>query len=153
MSHAIRFRKAGRQDLGPIVGLLADDVLGAEREDLSHPLNPGYARAFEAIDRDPNQLLMVVEKEGAIIGCFQITFLPSLSRKGNWRGQIESVRVASSERGQGIGRAMFQWAIEECRRRGCGIVQLTTDKSRNDAHRFYESLGFLASHEGMKLTL
>ena len=88
-----------------------------------------------------------------MIGCLQLTFIPGLSRAGMWRGQIEAVRVAAAQRGRGVGRAMLRWAIEQCRARGCGLVQLTTDKRRADAHRFYESLGFGASHEGMKLAL
>lgn len=147
------FRRARREDVAAIVAMLADDELGRQREDLSDPPAPAYVEAFAAIDADPNQLLAVAEVGGDIAGCLQITFIPGLSRRGMWRGQIESVRVASSTRGSGLGRAMIGWAIGECRRRDCGLVQLTTDKSRSDAHRFYESLGFVASHEGMKLTL
>jgi GNAT superfamily N-acetyltransferase len=98
-------------------------------------------------------MLVAVEQEETLIGCMQLTFIPGISRRGAWRGHIESVRVARSRRGGGIGTAMFQWAIAECRRRGCGLVQLFTDKSRADAHRFYERLGFKSSHEGMKLAL
>jgi ribosomal protein S18 acetylase RimI-like enzyme len=147
------YRRATMADLPAIVRLLADDELGQAREDASDPPNAAYRAAFEAIERDPNQLLAVVEHIGAIIGCLQLSFIPGLSRLGMWRGQIESVRIASTQRGGGIGRAMFEWAIGECRARGCGLVQLTTDKSRPDAIRFYESLGFVASHEGMKLAL
>ncbi|CFN73684.1 acetyltransferase [Bordetella pertussis] len=95
----------------------------------------------------------MVERAGQIIGCLQLSFIPGLSRRGLWRGQIESVRVAASERGAGTGRALFEWAIAQCRDKGCGLVQLTTDKQRADARRFYESLGFKATHEGMKLDL
>lgn len=147
------FRRAIAADLPMIVGLLADDELGRQREDATLPPNARYVEAFAAIDRDPNQLLAVVERDHEIIGCLQLTFIPGLSRLGMWRGQIESVRIASAERGSGIGRTMFEWAIEECRRRGCELVQLTTDKRRPDAARFYEALGFSASHEGMKLSL
>ncbi len=94
-----------------------------------------------------------MEDKGVLVGCLQLTFVPGLSRLGMWRGQIESVRIEMGHRGQGLGRKMFEWAIAECRRRGCGLVQLTTDKSRAEAYKFYESLGFRASHEGMKLTL
>lgn len=146
-------RKAVRADLPAIVALLADDPLGAAREDTGPPLDPRYAEAFAAIERDPNQLLAVVDDGGTVIGCLQITFIPGLSRRGMLRGQIESVRVAAARRKSGLGRLMFDWAIAECRRRGCGLVQLTTDKSRADAQRFYQSLGFTASHEGMKLPL
>lgn len=146
-------RRATAADLEAIVALLADDVLGRARENPGSPLDPCYAEAFAAIERDPNQLLAVAEEGGAIVGCLQLSFIPGLSRRGLWRGQIESVRVASSRRGGGLGRKLFDWAIEECRRRGCGLVQLTTDKQRPEARRFYESLGFVASHEGMKLAL
>lgn len=149
----LTFRAASEQDLPAIVALLADDELGSSREDASLPLNDAYVDAFAAIDSDPNQLLTVVEKDGAIAGCLQLTFIPGLSRRGMWRGQIESVRIAASQRGSGLGRQMLEWAIEECRSRGCGLAQLTTDKTRKDACRFYASLGFTASHEGMKLSL
>ena len=123
------------------------------REDASHPPNPAYVAAFAAIGRDPNQMLAVVEQDGGVVGCLQLSFIPGLSRLGMWRGQIESVRIAAELRGSGLGRRMFEWAIEQCRARGCGLVQLTTDASRPQAHRFYESLGFAASHVGMKLAL
>ena len=147
------FRPAIASDLAGIVAMLADDELGQQREDPSTALNQKYSDAFAAIDHDSNQLLAVVEEDGILLGCLQITFIPGLSRLGMWRGQIESVRVAAGHRGEGLGRKMFEWAINECRSRGCGLVQLTTDKSRADASKFYESLGFKASHEGMKLTL
>lgn len=147
-------RRARREDVATIVALLAEDALGATREDIADPPAPAYLDAFDAVDADPNQLLAVVDgADGAVVGCLQISFIPGLSRRGMWRGQIESVRVAASQRGAGLGRAMFVWAIAECRERGCGLIQLTTDKSRGDARRFYESLGFIASHEGMKLSL
>ena len=149
-----RFRRATIDDVPAIVALLADDQLGRLRDDPSPPLDRRYFQAFAAIDGDPNQLLAVaVGAAGEVVGCLQISFIPGLSRRGLLRGQIESVRVAASHRGEGLGRAMFEWAIAECRARGCGVVQLTTDKSRRDAHRFYERLGFVASHEGMKLVL
>ena len=147
------FRPAIASDLAGIVAMLADDELGQQREDPSTALNQKYSDAFAAIDHDSNQLLAVVEEDGILLGCLQITFIPGLSRLGMWRGQIESVRFAAGHRGEGLGRKMFEWAINECRSRGCGLVQLTTDKSRADASRFYGSLGFKASHEGMKLTL
>lgn len=149
----LTFRRAGAADLEDIVALLADDELGRRREDPDPPLNPRYIDAFAAIDADRNQFLAVVEEGGEIVGCLQLSFIPGLSRLGLWRGQIESVRIASSRRGGGLGKRMFEWAIDECRKRGCEIVQLTTDKSRADARRFYEQLGFVASHEGMKLAL
>jgi len=149
----LTFRRATERALEDIVALLADDELGRKREDPDPPLNPRYIDAFAAIDADRNQYLAVVEEGGEIVGCLQLTFIPGLSRLGAWRGLIESVRIASSRRGSGLGRRMFEWAIEECRRRRCEIVQLTTDKSRTEAKRFYEGLGFVASHEGMKLAL
>ena len=149
----ISIRKAIDADLTAIVAMLADDALGSTREDNRSPLNRCYTDAFKAIDSDPNQLLAVVEHDGKVVGCLQLSFIPGLSRKGMWRGQIESVRIASDIRGGGIGRQMIEWAIEQCRKRNCGLVQLTTDKSRADAIRFYKSLGFVDSHEGMKLSL
>ncbi len=149
----IDFRRARPEDLSSIVALLADDSLGSAREKPGVPLDARYSHAFDAIDRDPNQLLAVVERDGELLGCLQLTFIPGLSRTGMWRGQIESVRIASSYRGEGLGGVMFRWVIKQCRDRGCGLVQLTTDKARADALRFYEGLGFRASHEGMKLSL
>jgi ribosomal protein S18 acetylase RimI-like enzyme len=147
------FRRATGADVPAIVKLLADDVLGRAREDVRDPPNPKYVAAFAAIDADGNQLLAVAERDRAVVGCLQISFIPGLSKIGTWRGQIESVRISADHRGGGLGRKMIEWAIAECRRRGCGTVQLTTDKSRLDAQRFYTSLGFAASHEGMKLEL
>lgn len=146
-------RRATLDDVPAIVALLADDVLGRAREVSATPLDPRYAGAFAAIDTDPNQLLMVMERNGTVVGCCQITVIPGLSNIGRWLGQIEGVRIAASERGKGLGEILIRWAIDECRRRGCGAVQLTTDKRRTGAHRFYERLGFVASHEGMKLAL
>jgi GNAT superfamily N-acetyltransferase len=151
-----RLRAALAADLPAIVGLLADDSLGAGRENRKD-MEP-YGRAFAAIDADPHQLLVVGEhvpagmEDGPVAATFQLSFLPGISRQGSWRSQIEGVRVAASLRGQGIGKVMVQWAIDESRRRGCSVMQLTTHKSRTDARRFYEQLGFDASHEGMKLT-
>lgn len=149
----IVFRRAYAQDLPAIVALLADDTLGAGREDPSTPLAPSYLDAFSAIAADPNQLLVVAVDGPEVIGTLQLTFIPGLSRKGALRGQIEAVRVARHRRSGGIGGKMFEWAIEKCRSRGCSHVQLTTDKGRADAHRFYESLGFTGSHLGYKKTL
>jgi len=150
---ALNFRSATPADLPAIIALLADDILGQGREDASDPPNPAYVAAFAAISADTNQLLVVVEDAGCLIGCLQLSFIPGLSRLGMWRGQIEGVRIAADRRGDGLGRQIFAWAIAECRARGCGLVQLTTDKHRPEARRFYESLGFVASHEGMKLPL
>jgi len=147
------FRRAIMGDLEAIVGLLADDPLGREREQSGTGLDPRYAEAFAAIERDPNQLLAVAGRGGQVIGVLQLSFIPGLTRRGMWRGQIEGVRVAGGERGSGVGRAMLEWAVAACRERGCGLVQLTSDKRRPAAHAFYEALGFQASHEGYKLML
>jgi ribosomal protein S18 acetylase RimI-like enzyme len=153
MTDGIRFRSASRDDLQTIVKLLADDELGTERESLDQHDYSQYEKAFEAILGDPNPLFAVAIMGAEIVGCMQLSFVPGLSHQGSWRGQIESVRTASSHRGQGIGRAFFQWAFQQFRERGCGLVQLTSDKRRAESIGFYESLGFRATHEGMKLTL
>lgn len=147
-------RPATAQDLPAIVTMLADDPLGAQRERNTSPLPAAYLQAFEAIDRDPNNELVVVEgDDGRAVAVLQLTFTPYLTHQGGWRATIEGVRVSSALRGTGVGRAFFAWAIERARARGCHVVQLTTDKQRPDARRFYESLGFAATHEGMKLKL
>ena len=145
------FRDARREDVPEIVALLADDVLGASRE--TGAVDDAYWAAFERIAADPNNRLVVAEIDGQLAGTLQLTLLPGLSRHGMLRAQIEAVRVAAGRRGQGVGRAMIEWAVEQARGHGCGMVQLTSDKRRGDAIRFYESLGFAASHEGMKLPL
>ncbi|MFO1301563.1 MAG: GNAT family N-acetyltransferase [Burkholderiaceae bacterium] len=146
-------RRATREDLPAIVALLADDVLGAQRERPGLPLASGYAQAFDAIERDPNCELLVACRDRRVVGTMQLDCTPGLSRQGAWRATIEAVRVASPERSKGTGRAMIEWAIERAHARGCRIVQLSTDRSRVDAHRFYERLGFVASHLGMKLEM
>ena len=146
---AFVFRRAASDDLPAIVALLADDPIGSGRESVGVQLDPCYAEAFAAIERDPNQLLAVAEIGGKVIGVLQLSFIPGLTRRGMWRGQIEGVRVAAAERGTGIGRAMLLWAVEECRKRGCGLVQLTSDKRRTDAHGFYEALGFQGDARGL----
>ncbi len=145
------FRRATRADVPAIVALLANDALGSQREQASDPLPDSYFVAFAEIERDPNQLLTVVELAGEVIGTLHLTYLPSLTYRGGKRALIEAVRVAASQRNQGIGQRMFEWAIAQAREAGCHMVQLTTDKRRPDAVRFYESLGFAASHIGMKL--
>lgn len=149
----VAFRRACAPDLPAIVGLLADDPIGRLREDASEPLIAAYLDAFAAIEADPNQLLAVATAGDQIVGTLQISFIPGLSRKGMWRGQIEGVRIAADHRGAGLGRRAFEWATAECRARGCGLVQLTTDRDRPEAHRFYEQLGFTASHLGYKKAL
>jgi len=146
-------RPASRSDLPAIVRLLSDDVLGGGRERAQGAVDPRYEAAFEAIQSDPNQAFLVAERDGQMVGCLQLSFIPGLSRLGAWRGQIESVRVKQDCRGRGVGSEMIRLAIAECRERGCKLVQLTSDKQRTDAIRFYERLGFEASHEGMKLPL
>jgi GNAT superfamily N-acetyltransferase len=148
-----RFRAAAAGDLQAVVTMLADDDLGRGREDASGPLDAAYIAAFAAISEDPNQHCLVAEAAGRVIGYLQISFIPGLSRRGAWRGLIESVRVAPSERGRGIGAAMMREAIRLCQARGCSLVQLTSDRRRTEAHRFYGRLGFVASHEGFKLAL
>ncbi len=149
----LTFREATRADLEMIVGLLADDPLGAMRERFEDPLPRAYEEAFSAIDSDPNHRLIVCESKGDLAGIFQLSFLPNLTYIGRWRAQVEGVRVAGSHRRKGIGRAMMEYAITESRARGCYLLQLTTDKKRPEAVTFYESLGFVASHEGMKMRL
>jgi GNAT superfamily N-acetyltransferase len=147
------FRRATRDDVAHIVRLLADDPLGSTRERDTDPLPGSYHEAFDAIDADPGNELIVVERDGAIVGTFQLTFIPGLSFQGAKRAQIEAVRVDAPYRSLGIGARMFEWAIERARQRGCRFLQLTTNAARTDAHRFYDRLGFAASHVGMKLDL
>lgn len=147
------FRDARRDEVPAIVRLLADDPLGATRERPGETVAETYWAAFDAIARDPNNRLIVAEDDGAVVGCLQLTFIHGLTYAGGLRAQIEGVRVAASHRGRGLGRQLFDWAIAEARRRGVRLVQLTTNKARTDALRFYENLGFTASHEGMKLDL
>ncbi|MBY5769460.1 GNAT family N-acetyltransferase [Rhizobium leguminosarum bv. viciae] len=148
------FRLARLSDLAAIVRLLGDDDLGGAREIVSDPVDARYLSAFAAIEADANQLLAVAtDAADQVVGSLQLSFLPGLSRTGMWRGQIESVRVARNLRGSGLGAQFIEWAIAQCAERGCGLVQLTSDKARGDAIRFYERLGFVASHEGLKRTL
>ncbi len=150
---SIQFREAVRNDLPAIVNMLADDPLGVRREQNIQPLPPSYYEAFTAIEADPRNELIVAVADGLVVGVMQLTFIPGLSYQGSWRMLIEGVRVATASRGKGVGGAMLTWAINRARERGCHIVQLTTNKQRADARRFYERLGFAASHEGMKLVL
>jgi ribosomal protein S18 acetylase RimI-like enzyme len=152
-SPSLTFRRALRDDVPAIVRLLADDALGAARERGEEPLPDSYYRAFTAIERDPNQELTVVERDGRVVGVLQITFIPYLTYQGGWRAQIEGVRVARDLRSTGVGRSLCEWAIARARGRGCHLVQLTTDKTRPEALRLYRALGFEPTHEGMKLHL
>jgi GNAT superfamily N-acetyltransferase len=150
---SLTFRPAIREDLERIVQLLADDPLGSKREAVSLPIASSYERAFEAIAGDLNNELVVAEQAATVVGVLQLTFIPYLTHQGSWRALIEGVRVAAEVRSTGVGKQLFIWAIGRARERGCRMVQLTSDKSRPDAIRFYQSLGFTASHEGMKLQL
>jgi GNAT superfamily N-acetyltransferase len=147
------FRLATRDDVAPIIHMLADDFLGKGRDDAREPLGEAYYAAFDALETDPNNELYVVERAGEIVGTFHLTFIPGLSNNGAWRAQIEAVRVASPHRGRGIGKQMFDWTADRARQRGCRVLQLTTHIERKDAHRFYERLGFVSSQIGMKLKL
>ncbi|KRV50913.1 GNAT family acetyltransferase [Wenjunlia vitaminophila] len=145
------FRPAQEPDLPAIVALLADDPLGASRES-PDDLAP-YRAAFERLRGDPNQLLLVATERGEVVGTLQLSFLAGLSRRGSSRALIEAVRVHRDQRGEGLGGRMVQWAVDEARRRGCALIQLTSDVTRTDARRFYERLGFVASHVGFKMPL
>lgn len=149
----VTLRDARREDIPVIVEMLADDVLGSGRESAGAEVPLLYYDAFDEMAGDPNNRLLIAEHDGAIVGTLQLTFIRGLSRQGAKRAQIEGVRVASGHRGEGLGEAIFRAAIGMARAQGCNIVQLTTDKQRADAHRFYEKLGFRATHEGMKLAL
>jgi GNAT superfamily N-acetyltransferase len=150
---SFHFRQAKEADLPQILGLLNDDILGKSREETSDQVDESYPIAFKAINDDPNNWLIVVAEQDIIIGFCQLTFIPGLSRGGAWRAQIESVRIASNKRSNGIGAAMMHHVIDLARQRNCRLMQLTSDKHRLDAHRFYAKLGFVASHDGFKLTL
>jgi GNAT superfamily N-acetyltransferase len=144
-------RRAERDDVARLVELIAADQIGATRD--GGDLAP-YERAFATIDADPAQLLVTVtDAHGEVVGTLQLTFIPGLARRGGLRAQIEAVRVREDLRGQGLGHELFAWAVAEARHRGCTLVQLTSDKRRDEAHRFYGRLGFVASHEGFKLRL
>ncbi|TYS61851.1 GNAT family N-acetyltransferase [Bacillus infantis] len=153
MEAKISIRTAAQGDLDSIVLMLADDVLGSTRERYEHPLPDSYKKAFQAISSDPNNELIVACRGTEVVGVQQITFTPYLTHQGGWRATIEGVRTAASVRGMGIGSELIKWAIQRAEERGCHLVQLTTDKKRPDALRFYERLGFKATHEGLKLKL
>lgn len=145
------YRSAQYEDLANLVSLLANDPLGAQREDTDVPLNNAYISAFTAIDSDPNNKLLVVEAEGALVGMLQITFIPYLTHIGSWRCLVEGVRIHEHFRGKGFGKQMFEYAIKLAKKKNCKMIQLTSDKQRPDAIGFYEKLGFRATHEGLKL--
>jgi GNAT superfamily N-acetyltransferase len=150
----VEFRIATRADVPAILAMLEDDEITRSRMDVvPEDADAASWRAFEAIDADPRNELVVADEDGMVIGTCQLTFTPSLSRGGAERMTIESVRVRRDRRGAGVGRAMMLWALERGRERGCGLAQLSSDRRRTDAHRFYVSLGFVASHVGMKRRL
>jgi GNAT superfamily N-acetyltransferase len=148
----LEIRRARRDDVPAILALLADDAIAATRG-VTAEVSDEQFTAFAAIDSDPHQLLWVAQDGDELVGTLQLTFIPGLSRNGAWRAQIEAVRVAADRRGSGLGTEFIKAAIEEARRRGCRLVQLTSDKRRGDAHRFYDRLGFTPSHTGFKLAL
>ncbi|RKQ28342.1 GNAT family N-acetyltransferase [Oceanobacillus halophilus] len=153
MQTKIQFRTATENDLDSIVAMLADDVLGSKRERYEQPLPDSYINAFKAIKSDPNNELVVACNSIEVIGVLQITFTPYMTHQGGWRATIEGVRTSASVRGKGVGSELIKWAILRAEERGCHLVQLTTDKTRPDALKFYERLGFKATHEGLKLKL
>jgi len=150
-AEALIIRTARAADLPAVVAMLADDPLGAGRERYAEPLPEAYRAAFAAIEAQAGNAVLVAERAGILLGCLQLVFIPHLTRLGMTRAQIEGVRVARAARGQGIGEALMVEAV--ARAAGCGLVQLTTDATRPEARRFYERLGFVASHIGMKLPL
>ena len=153
MTVSLEFRLATLQDLDQIVAMLADDMLGSKRERYEQPLPASYLQAFQAIAEDPNNELVVACFGIEVVGVQQITFTPYITHQGGWRATIEGVRTVSSVRGKGVGTQLINWAIERAKERGCHLIQLTTDKQRPDAMRFYERLGFQATHEGLKMKL
>lgn len=150
----VLLRRAEVGDVPAVVGLLAADQLGATRDGVDGPegLAP-YERAFAAIDADPAHLLVVGTRDGEVVATLQLTVLPGLARRGATRMQVEAVRVRSDLRGRGLGEALLRWCVDRARALGCALVQLTSDRARTEAHRFYGRLGFVASHEGFKLSL
>jgi len=153
MEKKIIIRKAIQNDVPAIVRLLSDDMLGSKREVSGQDIPQSYYNAFIAINNDPNQFLAVAEIDGKVIGTLQISYIPNMSYQGATRALLEGVLVDSALRSKGIGQHMIKWAIAEAKSKGCRFVQLTTNKQRKDAHRFYRRLGFVASHEGFKLDL
>ncbi|MEV0564834.1 GNAT family N-acetyltransferase [Dactylosporangium sp. NPDC050588] len=147
----MQFREAVHDDLPAIVALLGDDVLGKDRE--AAAVDEVYERAFAAVTDDPRNELVVADDGGEIVAALQVTYIPGLGRHGAERALVESVRVRADRRGQGLGAELMTWVVTRAGERGCALVQLTTDKRRTDARRFYERLGFVASHEGMKRDL
>lgn len=153
MKNTLTFRLAQSDDIIDIVRMLSDDTLGATREIFTPVLSDNYVKAFENITSDPHQELTIVEMHGEIVGTYQLSFIQYLTHQGGLRAQIEAVRIESKYRGQGIGTKVISYIIERARKKGCVMLQLTTDKQRPDAIQFYETMGFVSTHEGMKLKL
>lgn len=149
----LTFRPATVDDLPFLIGLAVEDNVVLTDDDPADATGPEYVAALAAIDADPNQEMLVAELDGEAVGCFQLTYIPGLMRRGMWRGLVEMVHVAPAHRNRGFGAQMMAWAVERCRTRGCGMIQLTSNKKRVDAHRFYRRLGFEQSHEGLRLML
>ena len=149
----LTYRTARPDDLPFIIGLIIEDSVVVTEDRAEDAMDEDYRAALAAIDADPNEEMWIVERDGIAVGCFQLSFLPGLMRRGMWRGQIEVVHVSADARNLGIGSEMMRWALARCREKGCGMVQLTSNKKRTDAHRFYERLGFARSHEGFKYYL
>ncbi len=149
----ISYREARQEDLPQLIEMLANDQLGATREDTSTPLNSAYQIAFKSINADPNNELIIVESGDQLIGMLQLTYIPYLSHTGAWRCLVEAVRVHKDCRGQGLGTEIFKWVIKQAKARKCYMIQLTSNKQRTEALRFYKKLGFTPSHEGFKLIL
>ena len=146
----LAYRAATPADLPFIIALIVEDSVVSTGDDPADAAHPDYVNALAEITNDPNEEMIIVEEDGAPVGCFQLSYLPGLMRRGMKRGQIEVVHVAETHRNRGIGGRMMRWALERCRENGCSMVQLTSNKKRIDAHRFYERLGFVKSHEGFK---
>jgi ribosomal protein S18 acetylase RimI-like enzyme len=153
MNNELIFRLAKEEDLIEIVRMLSDDSLGATREKFENNLSDNYIKAFKSIQGDSNQELTVVELNGEKVATFQLTFIQYLTHQGGLRAQVEAVRTNSNYRGQGIGTKVFNYIIERAKEKGCHLLQLTSDKKRTEAIKFYEAMGFNATHEGMKLKL
>jgi GNAT superfamily N-acetyltransferase len=147
----LSIRHARKSELAALVALYRDDGLGVTRE--ATEVDEAYQSAFDAIEADPNHMLVVGERDGEIVATLLLSFLPGLSRHGAWRAQIEAMRVSGASRGQGIGQDMLNWSIEKARQHGCTLVQLTSDRRRADAHRFYARVGFEPTHLGYKMSL
>ena len=145
-------RKATKKDLLEIVEMIAEDDLGNKREIIQEPLTDDYINAFKSIDNDANQELIIVENDNSeIIGTMQLSFIQNLTYRGGLRAQIEAVRIRKDKRGNGIGKIMFEWAVNRAKERKAHLLQLTTDKKRANAIKFYKGIGFIATHEGMKM--